>query len=140
MAYYYDSSRWSRLNVDFAANKYTVSTNIGTWVDAVAFDNARVSLDSFYFRSTEAFSSSSTVSFTFDMQIVDNDGELVRSVFSSPSTNSSYNLNQVICKRDIPTSSRLQVKISNASLSAGKMEFTFIVNTDSIDAAVRGLQ
>lgn len=127
-------------NYDLANGKWTKSTNLNNWVDAVSFDYARVGLEKLYFRSTEDFTTTSgTVSFGFNMQIVDPDNYLIRSIVSGSSTMSTYNVTEVICKRDIPAGSRLQIKLDNNALSTGILEFTFLLTSNSVDSQVRGL-
>jgi hypothetical protein len=127
-------------NYDLAAGKWTKSSNLNNWVDAISFDFARVGLEKFYFRSTENFATTSgTASFSFNMQIVDPDGQLVRSIFTSSSTLSSYSLTEVVCKRSIPAGTRLQIQINNAALSTGILEFTFLLQSDAVDSQVRSL-
>lgn len=142
MSYYYlPSNKFFEIkNYDLAANKWTRSSSLNSWTDAIVFENADIGLEKFYFRSTENLNTSSgTVSFSFNMQIIDPDGELVRSVFTASSTISSFSLTEVICKRYVPKNSRLQLQINNGPLTSGIFDFTFLTFSSSVDSNIRPL-
>ena len=142
MAFYYLNTNkfFDFSNYDIAANKWTRSSSLNSWTDAFAFQNSDMGLEKFYFRSTENLGTTSgTASFSFNMQIVDPNGDLIRSVFTTSSTVSSYSLVEVVCKRFVPANSRLQLQINNGPLTSGKFDFTFLTFSSGIDSNIQPL-
>lgn len=139
--YYLNTNKWFEFkNYSVCSNKWTRSSSLNSWTDAFVFADADIALEKFYFRSTQNLNTSSgTISFTFNMQIVDPDGELVRSVFTQSSTLSSYSLTEVICKRSVPKNSRLQIQINNGVLTSGVFDFTFLTFSSAVDSNIRPL-
>lgn len=126
---------------DFAASRWTKSSNLNTWVDVFAFDYADIELESIFFRSVENFSAG-TNSSGFNFQLVDPDGELNRAVTTTssmytPTTSSTQiALTELVCKRRVLEGSRLQAYVTGPLVS-GKMDFVFLMDVDSIDANIR---
>jgi hypothetical protein len=142
------SNNFSRENIwrnipgyDFAAGRWTKSTNLGAWVDVFVFDYADIELESIFFRSVENFSAG-TNSSGFTFQLVDPSGALNRAVSTgssmyTPTTSATQiGLTELICKRRVTEGSRIQAYVTGP-LTSGQIDFTFLMNIDSIDANIR---
>lgn len=143
------SNNFSRENIwrnipgyNFAASRWTKSTNLGTWVDVFVFDYADIELESIFLRSTVNFQGLGTNSSGFNIQLVDPSGDLNRTLTTTSSyipisTNSTQLvLTELSCKRRVLEGSRIQAYITGP-LSGGKVDFTFLMNIDSVDANIR---